>query len=321
MTSGAFRLRPYRDGDGASINDGFNEVFGHTRPLEEWRWKFQPESAGCSMILAVDASDRVVAHFAVQRVPVQVDGRRYQSGYTVDAYCLKRPGARQGHVYLKAVREFYRRYGSPDELAFLFGFPGVRHMRLGRLRLQFADPVLVPVWRRPAQARRLWWPRYTVETGGDEATIDTLWRQAARRYSVSAVRDGEWARRRYLSRPGNRYRHLTLWRRGTVHAWAVLDTAQDVGRWVELVWDGADPKALVALDEAVAGAAAGAGAKTLELWLAGDAAAAAVLGVRGWQLGHHPARLQMSVVAFDPGLDGADLLRRYYVTMGDSDLA
>jgi hypothetical protein len=29
----------------------------------------------------------------------------------------------------------------------------------------------------------------------------------------------------------------------------------------------------------------------------------------------------MTVVSFDPDLDGADLLRRFYVTMGDSDLA
>jgi hypothetical protein len=314
-------LRPYRDGDGASINQGFNETFGHARSLEEWSWKFQPEAGGCSMVLAVDASDRVVAQFAVMRVAVQVDGRLRRAGYTVDAYCLKQPGARQERVYFKTVREFYRRYGTLDELAFLFGFPGERHMRLGRLRLQFADPVLVPVWRRSARARRLWWPRYRVEARGDEAVIDALWTRAARRYPVSAVRDGAWAKRRYFSRPGNRYRHLTLWRRGVIHAWAVLDTAQDIGRWIDLVWDGDDPQALVALDEAVARAAAAAGAATLEVWLAGDEAAAAVLRARGWRLGHHPAQLQMTVVSFDPDLDGADLLRRFYVTMGDSDLA
>ena len=156
MTSGTFRLRPYRDGDGASINQGFNETFGHARSLEEWRWKFQPEAGGCSIVLAVDASDRVVAHFAVMRVAVQVDGRVRRAGYSVDAYCLKQPGARQERVYVKTVREFYRQYGTLEELAFLFGFPGERHMRFGRLRLQFADPVLVPVWRRSVLARRLW---------------------------------------------------------------------------------------------------------------------------------------------------------------------
>jgi hypothetical protein len=57
------------------------------------------------------------------------------------------------------------------------------------------------------------------------------------------------------------------------------------------------------------------------MWLAGDPAAAAILGSAGWEPGHHRQRLHMTSVLFEPALDGARLIRRFYLTMGDSDLA
>jgi hypothetical protein len=314
-----FEVRPYRAGDEDSINRGFNETFGLRRPIEEWRWKFQPEQGGAWIIVAVDPAGEVAAQFTALRVPVQVDGRVLAAGHSVDAFSLPQPGPRQQRLYLKTGREFYRRYGGP-EVAFLFGFPGQRHLRLGRLSLSFTEPMLVPVWRRPATRRRVWWPRYRAEPRADGAAIDELWRRAAHRYPVSPVRDAAWVRRRYDTRPGHGYRHLTLWRRDRIHAWAVVDTAGDLGRVIDLVWDGEDPRALLALDDAAARVTASAGARRLELWLAGDAAAGGVLGAAGWERGHHPERVHMTSVPFAPGLDRADLVARFYLTMGDSDL-
>lgn len=311
-------LRPYQRGDEASINYGFNEVFGLQRPLEDWVWKFRPDEQGSYILVAADHG-HVVAHFAVLRVPVQVDGRRRIGGHVVDAYCRRLPGVRQQRVYVKTVLEFYRRYGVPEHLSFIFGFPGERHLQLGRLRFRYALPQLVPVWRRPARTHRLFWPRYDVRLGENDAALDALWARAQTRYAVTAIRDGAWSRRRYHGRAGNPYVHLTVWRRKTVHAWAVLQTG-DTGRWIDLLWDGEDPRALVELDEAVAHTTAAAGAKNLELWLGGDAAAAAVLARRGWEQGCHPERLHMTTSSYDDALDGDDLVRRFYVTMGDSDL-
>jgi hypothetical protein len=315
----AFDLRPYRPGDEAAINGGFNDVFGLQRPVEEWRWKFRPDEQGCRVLVA-EAGAQVVAHFAAQRVAVQVDGRPFTAGHTVDVYCRPLPSARRERLYIRTAEAFYQRYGAPGELDFLFGFPGDRHMRLGRLLLRFAEPVPVPVWRRAAAPRRKpWWPRYRVETGGYEG-LDDLWSRAKDRYPVSVVRDRAWARRRYDGHPWRRYQHLTVRRGGVTHAWAVLHTEADAAQWVDLVWDGQDARALEALDTALASAARASGAARLECWMAGDPSAARTLADRGWERGYHPAHLEMTATSFNPALDADDLVRRFYFTMGDTDL-
>jgi hypothetical protein len=314
-----FELRGYRPGDEASINEGFNEVFGHQRPLEEWRWKFRPDEDGCRVLVAT-ATAQVVAHFAAQRLAVQIDGRQFIAGHTCDAYCRPMPSARRARLYLKTAEEFYRRYGAPGELDFLYGFPGDRHMRLGRLRLRFAEPVAVPVWRRPvAQRRAPWWPRYRVKSGGHEA-LDDLWLRAKDRYPVSVVRDRAWARRRYDDHPSRRYLQFTVLKGGVAHAWAVAHIGDNVARWVDLVWDGRDTRALASLDTALGAAAQSAGTPALELWMAGDLAVEAFLAGGGWNRDVHPAHLQMTAISFNPALDAENLVRRFYFTMGDTDL-
>ena len=315
-----FQLRPYREGDEHSINKGFNQVFGLQRTLEEWRWKFQPDVDGCRIMVAVDSEDKVVAHFSAILIRALVDGRILQGGQSVDVFCLRRPDAIRQKVYLKTVQEFYRRYGAPDRLAFLFGFPGERHLKLGQLRLQYSTPMPVPMWQRSVAARRVWWPRYEVRNGFDSAAMDQLWRRSANRYPVCVVRESEWVERRYLSRPNNKYSHLTVWRKGLMQAWAVFQIARDAAQWIDLVWDGREPQALITLDNEIARIARSKGAKGVEMWLSGDEPVANILRSSGWERVEHPQQLHMTSVLFDSTLDRADLIRRFYLTMGDSDL-
>jgi hypothetical protein len=168
------------------------------------------------------------------------------------------------------------------------------------------------LWRRLVGLR--------VEEGLAAVALDDLWRRAAGRYPVAAIRDGRRAAERFAGRPGVDYLHLTVHRRGRPVAWAAARLEGDLLRWADLVWDGASPADLAALEEALVARAAAAGARRGELWLGGDPAAEALLADRGWRAAPHPQGLEMSAVAFVPGLDAADLARRAYVTLGDSDL-
>ncbi|HYH44910.1 MAG TPA: hypothetical protein VEG34_04445, partial [Thermoanaerobaculia bacterium] len=160
-----------------------------------------------------------------------------------------------------------------------------------------------------------------VRAGFDAGAVNRLWHRAAGRYPVAAVRDGAWLGRRFTGRPGVTYLHLGVFPRlgRTARAWAVLRVGEGSVRWAELVWDG-DPRSLAALDDAVAAVAREAGAERFEAWLAGDAAAAAVLAGRGWQRREQPDGLHLTLRSFDPGLDITDLAGRFYLTMGDADL-
>lgn len=325
----AFTLRPMTWADGERVNASFNEAFGLTRPIEEWRWKVGPGARDACTILAVDAAGDVAAQYGALAVRVQVGHRALTAGQPVDVFCLRRAAALAPRLFIRTAHAFYRTYGGAP-LAFIFGFPGDRSMRIGRLTLGYAPPRAVAYrtrrarrparWRDAVKTLRGWRQPYRIVTACEPAALDALWAAAAPRYPVSAIRDGAWLARRYLTRPRHAYRLLVVSRDGRPHAWGVLLQERDTMHWVDLLWDGLDPRALQTLDRAAVRAAADAGCPTLDLWLDGDPAAAQILEACGWAAAPEPRALHLTAVAFDPTLEAAGVVRRFYLTMGDSDL-
>jgi hypothetical protein len=159
-----------------------------------------------------------------------------------------------------------------------------------------------------------------VSRGCDTASLDELWKRSAHRYPVAVVRDGERLARRYLSRPGHEYFQLAAGNRQSVSAWGVLKQTEGMLEWIDLLWDGNDKQALIALDDAADKIAEDNKADRLELWLAHDDKAAEVLESRGWVVGAHAQDLHMTSISFDPEVNEKWLLDHFYFTKGDSDL-
>lgn len=318
-----FEIRPYRPGDEESINQGFNEVFGLQRGLDEWRWKFRPELCDGSRIqLAANDCGEIVAQYASIGMRTQVFGKPLQAWQPVDLYCKRSSDAAHGRVFLKTAQRFYAAYDRPEQNCWFFGFPGERSTRLGLLRLNYGPPLPVPIWRRPAAGVRVpWRRRHEVSEGMTPEEQDALWARCAARYPVAVVRDGQRLVQRYREKPGGNYRYLAARRRGGVHAAAVLRQEENRVQIVDLLWDGDSRAAVRALEAAAAQAAAEQGATELEFWMSGDAELAAALERGGWRLTEHPHGLYLSVRSAGIGQDPALLTQRFYVTMGDTDLA
>jgi hypothetical protein len=320
-------MRPYRAGDERSINDGFNEVFGVRRSLEEWRWKFGEIGANGAIMLALEASTGVVAQYAAILVPIQVGGLVVRAGQIVDVYSRRqaRAGLAGARVFREMVRSFVREFCAPDRLAVTYGFPGPRHLSLVRLGVgKHGEAEITPqpaqVWIRNAALRGHLWSRHEVDEGFDASSLDALWAMAGKRYAVGVVRDASWIARRFVGRPGVEYVHLAVRRRGVVRAWAVVRPGAPVTALAELVWDGEAPMALMALDRAVGQLARRAGAERVEMWLAGDARAEEVFNECGWVAGPQPDGLHMVGYTFDPRVDPGVFPGNFYLTMSDADL-
>lgn len=330
----AVEIRPYHPGDEAAIEEGFRRVFGVERPAGEWAWKFPPaaEEGGRRVTIAV-AGGEVVAHMAAQPVRFAVDGRPLLAGHVVDAYSRPRAGLARRGVFARTVDAFFAAHGGAGGLAFVYGFPGTRHMRLGRRVLGYVEPRPVPYREKElvaagaAPARPLLGVRLRhrfaglrVDEGFDPAALDDLWRRSAHRYPVAAVRDGRRAAARFAGRPGVDYLHLVARRRGRPVAWAVARFEGDLLRWADLVWDGASPAALAVLEEDLVARALGEGCQRGELWLGGDRRAETFLADRAWLATQHPQALEVSAVSLFPTVDASEVVRRCYLTLGDSDL-
>jgi hypothetical protein len=244
----------------------------------------------------------------------------------VDNYSLSE--ARRGRglgaarVYVRTVESFFVSFGGRDGLALLFAFPGERHLRLGVARIGYGLSLSQPVgyWVRSAHRRKELLTGHEIRQGFDHAAIDDLWRRSEPRYEVATVRDGAWLHRRFTGRPGVEYVHMSAWRHGQVHAWAVVRVQPPLTRWAELVWDGEDPAALAALDRAVTSGSLAVKLERVEMWLMGDEVAAEALRRLGWEQRKHPDKLALVARSFLPGIDVTTFPGRFYVTMGDSDL-
>ncbi|MEP7292051.1 MAG: hypothetical protein ABI835_09715, partial [Chloroflexota bacterium] len=78
-----YTIRNFQPGDGEAINNGFNEIFGLTRTLDEWNWKF--DGGDESTVLAFDEEGKIIAHFGVVWDRMKIGDQVYKVGHAVDS--------------------------------------------------------------------------------------------------------------------------------------------------------------------------------------------------------------------------------------------
>ncbi len=322
MTVDEYTIRPYREGDELDIEKGFEHAFHKRRAGGEWRWKFPAVLGRPTVEIARDGVGALVAHYAAAPVAMQRPERRFLAGQVVDVFTLQKAGLfRRSGLLNQTIAGFLESFCGPGRLELLYGFPSLRAAALGRLTEVYPVEAPVPRRRRPATGPvvPLGYARFVAE-GFDASGLDQLWRRAAHRYPWAAVRDAAWHRRRFLERPGGAgYVHLTVRHGGKTRAAAVLRTADESMLWADLVWDGRDDDDLVLLESAVRRRARLAGATQIELWLAGDLAAGALLADLGWPEQSHPDLL-LVVRSFIDDTSHQEIANRLYLTLADSDL-
>ena len=319
MNSDAYTIRPYKPGDEVSINRGFNEVFGTARSLEEWYWKFRPENDGSRIMVAVDAEKEVLAHFAATLTDVQIDGRVFRCGQSLDIFGLKRRVSLQHKLFAKTGNKFFDNFGAPDTVPIFYGFPGKRAHRHGQLEIGFGNSVPIWVGMKRVKNRRLIFKK-TPEAGVfDLESAVKLWERVSTRYPVSTIRDTNYLKHRYLDRPDNNYSYLQFGTGSETKAWSIVKIEKNVAVWADLVWDGESEDAIAALDDKVSRLARRAGAKLISMWISGDDAAKEVLKSIGWEFSEHPRQV-LAARSFHPGINSDNFIKRFYYTMGDSDM-
>jgi hypothetical protein len=312
-------IRPFRPGDEAAINDGFNAVFGLSRPLEEWAWKFPAGADRRWIMVAVDEQRKVLAHYGAIPSRLRIGDTVVRGGQIVDAY--SRIEVRGQRVFTDTYLRFVAEFCHPEGIAFGFGFPGRRHYEMGLRALGYELVGPAPYWRRGAAGRTGWpWQRRRVRTGWDQEAYGRLWAEAAGRYPCGALRDARWMARRFTGRPAFEYLHLAVWRGDRPAAWAVARPERGVLRCGDLVWDGADPAALEEMSQALVRAARRLGCADLDMWLGGDPAAESRLAELGWRREESPDDLLFVARSFHPAVDLERIRRSMYLTFGDSDL-
>ena len=326
-----YTIRVYKKGDEVNINKSFNEVFGTDRTIKEWFWKFRPDQNGSRVMIAVDDQNNVLSHYASTESLMWIDGRIISCAQNLDSFSLNRTDLLKRRVFLKTAYEFIDKncYG-PDKIPFYYGCIGGRHLKLGKITFKYTEPVPINYYYketikflRPIGiliGKFIWKGILSRYNSIDLAEIDGLWERSKHRYGVSTVMNGKYIADRYLSHPTKNYMFLPIKHKGRLSSLAVLIYEDRLLKWVDLIWDGNHVDAIKELESEIWNICNKLGAIKVEMWLNNDREVEELLLQAGMRTCPNPYDLYVSSRSFDKDLDGDDVTRRFYFTMGNADI-
>ena len=137
---GKFYIRPYKRGDEHKIIKLFYEVFGQKKSMDLWKWEFLKNPYGCHIMLCEHECGQIISQCAGLVVPIFFDGKIHLGAQLVDcmnkkkyrAFAVKKKG-----LFALTVQTFFDEFTGKDKDIYLFGFPGDRHYRLGKIWLGY----------------------------------------------------------------------------------------------------------------------------------------------------------------------------------------
>jgi hypothetical protein len=329
-----FFIRAYTAGDEDTILPLFNKVFGVTRTMEHWHWKFRDNPYGSHRIAeAFSAEGALVAHYAGYPIPffLSFDTSSTflscQIGDTMTSPSVRNVGLGKTGLLARIAHYFYAKFGH-GAMPFIYGFNTGNIRKLGTryLGYEYIDPVTY--WtrnlsespmRRPSFLLRLLSGLSAEEVHSTNAEWDDLFRRVAPAYRLLVRRDAEYIKWRYLDCPDRIHRVFAVRKWGRLAGWSVFAVRGDRLIWGDALFDKECPGAvsflLHNLHESFPGIAA------VEGWFSRHPAWwEAILKENGFAAGPEPNELTPGFVIFQNGDTRHHLQDSLYYTHGDSDL-
>jgi hypothetical protein len=313
-----FDIRSYVPGDEMHILKLFRQSFGRDLAKSRWSWRYEDNPAGSGLIGLAWHGDVLVAHHAVSRVSLYLDGHKWTVGLGGGA--MTHPQYRGHGLYLELARWTWARMaelGMPMALV----FPNPFSHRLVIRDLSFVDVHEVPTLRLPMRSRPLLPVPSApiVELQDFDDRFDQLWRLARDQYRIITRREREHLQWRYIRSPTEQYRILAYMDSKDLLGYAVLKRHQEELQVIDLLTV-QDVEVGTQLILGVAQLALEESASALSLWLNMSHPlhwALEKLGFRnGEPITYFTARILRPELSEDVVYD----YRNWYLTMGDSDV-
>ena len=311
-------LRPFQPGDEEHIFALFRQCFGRELPEPYWRWRYLDNPMGQGVVCLAWHGDRLVAHHAVSCLGLRLQHRDWVMGLGGGA--MTHPDYRTYGLYRQIAAWTWERMaelGMPVAVAFANAFS---HRLLVR-DLDFVDLYEVPTFRLPlAEASRLPHPSHKlVEVDAFDRRFDRLWNQVKDGHEVVTLRNRARLQWRYMDHPTARYRVLGYVDGGVVLGYAVLKPYGEDLHAVDVL-SVPDPEVGVQLMAGAAHLGRESGATALSLWLNVTHPLHWALEKLGFRNGEPITYFAGRVLVPQFPKEVVYDFRRWYLTMGDSDV-
>jgi len=253
MTTREWTVRPLTPDDRDGVLDLFRRVFGESDVSREWwDWKYLENPAGLAVGYVAEVGTRIVGQYPAFPRRFSVGGRHTMVVLAGDV--MVDPEFRRQGMFIELARRTYKRAQSQG-FDVVFGFPNSNTHYAYISGLGWTDVLpCAPLWLKPLSgagiaarylpyigstaSRPIAWmeqmlrriPRRQSKGAGQvcirEVTVadelmDVVSASVARLRTVTAVRDSEYLRWRYLARPDQQYYAVVGFVDGAPVAYAV----------------------------------------------------------------------------------------------------
>jgi hypothetical protein len=309
----------YRPGDEERIRELFRLAYGGRHLADDyWTWRFRDGPAGPGLIELCFDGDVLAAHYAVTPVAIRIDGETRMTG--LSGTTVTHPAYRGRGLFPALAAATYARMAAAG-MALVWGFPNSASHRGFVRDLHWVDIYEVPTFRLPLAegVTALTVPEQVVEVDAPDERFDRLWERVRGDYAIIAQRDARQLEWRYRANPAEQYRLIAYSERGEAWGYAVFKRHHDEVQVVDV---------LVGHDAADVG-------EGLMAYVIREAYRQSAASVGLWLNVTHPLHRALERLGFRPegpvtylaGLAlqprfGGSLydIRRWYFTMGDSDV-
>lgn len=332
-----FSIAPYSAGHESNILTTFNEVFGVSRTLEHWYWKFRDNPYGSYKISEVYSRDgNLVAQYAGYPVPFlsEVDGLStafisFQIGDTMTRPEVRNIGRGKTSLLSRTARHFYAEY-CEGITPFTYGFNTGTIKKFGErfLGYQYIDPIpyrIKNVKISPLRGRSLFkkiFSGYTVkmvESFND--AFDYLFWKSASSYKLLVKRESPYLNWRYRDCPDKDYVKFCVSRRGKLVGWSIFLKKNSRLIWGDALFDREHPDAVEFLLNHVLNTRPCKNVETIEGWFSKKPVWwNEILDQLGFELSNEPNNLFPCFFILGDNGWIEKLQNYFYYTMGDSDL-
>jgi hypothetical protein len=265
-----FYFREGSENDAPKIIELFRLVFGKNRNLEEWRWRFVDGPVRQLLIvLALDRSENILAHYALHPVWMTYRGRKVLGAQSLDTMVL--PGFRGNGLFKETARRCYH-LAQRNGIELLYGFPNEQSYpvfvkRLGwtetahllplyyilnpqnvirsRLSHQAGDFLLKRLFtaslrlKRRAKVRRSKRPsliKVRQASEFDEA-FDALWSECKSQFIAGVWKDSKYLHWRYLDVPHGEHQVIQAFHGDKMVGFMVTGCIRENGLHVGIIAD------------------------------------------------------------------------------------
>lgn len=329
----AMTFRPYRDGDIPAIIQLYERCFHNHLSQDHWHWKYAQNPYGRHTILVAEQAGKIIAHYGAYPVRVHdgdgAPGIALHIGDVMTDPTVRGAGFGRRSIIARLAQAFYSNY-CQGRVQFNFGVPSFKHLRLGKLVLDYHTIGPVQEWRNQGdtsgpirQAKLPGWlcrKRYRVQRDVPAyAEAEFLHGKNRSRLGISVDRESVYLHWRYGLRPQARYRYYLLVANDQPVLWAVVSDREQEIAIGDVLLDPTDRFAFALFLKALRTDFSG---KPLVLWSpARPGWWQECLFQAGFHPGPQPLNVRTAFTFFNKSrYDTLRMNREWFYSMGDFDL-